>query len=37
LSHIGKEIPNSFLISTALALPLANDIFFNFFMLCQIV
>jgi hypothetical protein len=36
LSHTGKEIPNFFLISTALALPPANDIFLIFFMLCQI-
>jgi len=35
LSHIGKEIPNSFLIGKALALPPANDIFFNFFMFCD--
>jgi len=35
LSHIGKEIQNSFLIGKALALPPANDIFFNFFMFCD--
>jgi len=35
LSHIGKEIPNSFLIGKALALPPANDMFFNFFMFCD--